>query len=117
MADTTSHATNSSDGSPLLQPEYFTPQPDASPDLSNQFGAEGTVGYKWDRNGRPRAYHKVPILQAGDKLGAGDSHLVMDVLPKDLADGAFDKMKEEVAWNTMHHRGIYKLPGVFRSNA
>ena len=38
-------------------------------------------------------------------LGAGDSYLVLDVLPDDLANIAFQKLEEEVRWNIMHHRG------------
>lgn len=47
-----------------------------------------------------------PILGVGDSLGAGDSYLVADVLPQDLADGVFEKMRTEVKWNVMHHRGM-----------
>jgi hypothetical protein len=38
-------------------------------------------------------------------LGAGDSYLVLDVLPDELADVAFQKLEEEVSWDIMHHRG------------
>ncbi|KAF8152202.1 hypothetical protein B0H34DRAFT_663529 [Crassisporium funariophilum] len=46
-----------------------------------------------------------PVLGVGDLLGAGDSYLVTDMLPPDLAEVAFEKMKTEVRWQTMHHRG------------
>ncbi|GLB42658.1 putative 2OG-Fe(II) oxygenase superfamily protein [Lyophyllum shimeji] len=46
-----------------------------------------------------------PELGVGDTLGAGDSYLVADVLPADLAKVAFERLKEEVKWNVMHHRG------------
>lgn len=48
---------------------------------------------------------KAPELGPGDKLGAGDSHIVTDILPPELAGVAFAKLKEEVKWNTMFHRG------------
>ncbi|KAJ7617981.1 hypothetical protein FB45DRAFT_840773 [Roridomyces roridus] len=44
-------------------------------------------------------------LGAGDSLGASDSYLTLDVIPADLAEVAFDRMREEVKWDTMHHRG------------
>ena len=48
---------------------------------------------------------KNPMLGINDVLGEGDSRLVLDVLPRDLADVAFEKLREEVAWDTMYHRG------------
>jgi hypothetical protein len=42
-------------------------------------------------------------------LGAGDSYLVLDVLPDDLASISFEQLAEEVKWDTMHHRGEYRL--------
>lgn len=52
-----------------------------------------------------KANKKPQELGVGDVLGAGDSYLVADVLPPDLSDIAFAKLKEEVKWNTMFHRG------------
>jgi hypothetical protein len=40
-----------------------------------------------------------------EKLGAGDAYLVQGLLPPELADGIFAKLKEEVEWNVMKHRG------------
>lgn len=48
---------------------------------------------------------KLATLGVDDTLGAGDSSLVLDVLPQDLADLAFANMRKEVKWNTMFHRG------------
>ncbi|KAF8907059.1 hypothetical protein CPB84DRAFT_1769389 [Gymnopilus junonius] len=48
---------------------------------------------------------KTPVLGVGDELGSGDSYLVTNMLPPELADVAFENMKTEVKWNTMHHRG------------
>ncbi|KAH0835524.1 hypothetical protein J3R83DRAFT_9213 [Lanmaoa asiatica] len=47
-----------------------------------------------------------PSLGVGDRLGEGDSGLVLDVLPPDLAEVAFESMRKEVAWNAMYHRGM-----------
>ena len=58
-----------------------------------------------NNNTRGRKAPKAPVLGVGDEIGAGDSHLVADILPTDLADVAFDRMKEEVGWKTMYHRG------------
>lgn len=48
---------------------------------------------------------KLVTLGVDDILGAGDSSLVLDILPQDLADVAFANMRKEVQWNTMFHRG------------
>ncbi|KAH7886483.1 hypothetical protein F5I97DRAFT_1867340 [Phlebopus sp. FC_14] len=46
-----------------------------------------------------------PTLGVGDRIGEGDSELVLDILPHELAKVAFDNMRKEVAWNVMYHRG------------
>jgi hypothetical protein len=51
---------------------------------------------KWKRN---------DLVQPGDVLGAGDSFLSLDVLPSQLASVAFDNLRNEVQWKTMHHHG------------
>lgn len=48
---------------------------------------------------------KAPVMKAGDVLGEGDSKLVNSILPRFIAKVAFDKLKKEVAWRTMYHRG------------
>jgi hypothetical protein len=50
------------------------------------------------------------VLGVGDKIGEGDTYLVEDVLPSELAEVVFDKLMKEVAWNVMHHRGSLVLP-------
>lgn len=45
------------------------------------------------------------ILGSGDVIGEGDTELVLDLLPSDLANVAFDNLRKEVQWNTMIHRG------------
>jgi hypothetical protein len=52
----------------------------------------------------------VPVLGVGDKIGEGDTYLVENVLPPELAEVAFEKLMEEVAWNVMHHRGSWVPP-------
>ncbi|EGN97608.1 hypothetical protein SERLA73DRAFT_184383 [Serpula lacrymans var. lacrymans S7.3] len=52
-----------------------------------------------------RPHKPPPTLGAGDKIGEGDSSLVLSILPDDLADVAFENMRKEVKWNTMYHRG------------
>ncbi|KAJ3864165.1 hypothetical protein EV359DRAFT_41605 [Lentinula novae-zelandiae] len=39
------------------------------------------------------------------KLGAGDSYMVFDILDKELSEIAFQKVKEEVKFDIMHHKG------------
>ncbi|KAG1729357.1 uncharacterized protein EDB91DRAFT_1159872 [Suillus paluster] len=46
-----------------------------------------------------------PNIGVGDKIGEGDSSLVLDVLPPELCDTAFKQMIDEVDWNVMYHRG------------
>ncbi|KAF9467532.1 hypothetical protein BDZ94DRAFT_1248363 [Collybia nuda] len=54
---------------------------------------------------RQKAPERAPILGVGDALGTGDSYLTAGILPKELASVAFEKVKEEVKWDTMYHRG------------
>ena len=49
----------------------------------------------------------VPVLGVGDQIGEGDTYLVDNILPPELADVAFENLKKEVAWNVMHHRGAF----------
>ncbi|KAH6899621.1 hypothetical protein B0T10DRAFT_528 [Thelonectria olida] len=43
------------------------------------------------------------LLQKG--LCEGDTDIIQSVLPDDLADGIFDKLREEVQWQRMSHQG------------
>ncbi|OBZ72912.1 Alpha-ketoglutarate-dependent dioxygenase alkB 2 [Grifola frondosa] len=45
------------------------------------------------------------MLGPGDKIGEGDCYVVLDFLPPDLADHAFENLCNEVRWSTMYHRG------------
>lgn len=42
---------------------------------------------------------------ASDSLGAGDSYMILDLLGEELSGIAFEKLRDEVEWNTMYHRG------------
>ncbi|THU76903.1 hypothetical protein K435DRAFT_896008, partial [Dendrothele bispora CBS 962.96] len=44
-------------------------------------------------------------LGSGDSIGAGDTYLVLDVLPEELSKTVFAKVRDEVKWDVMHHRG------------
>ncbi|KAK0501052.1 hypothetical protein EDD18DRAFT_1307503 [Armillaria luteobubalina] len=46
-----------------------------------------------------------PILGVGDKIGSGDTYIVENLLADDLVDTAFERLKREVHWHTMFHRG------------
>ena len=39
-----------------------------------------------------------------DTIGAGDSRIIHDVLSSSTVHNAFELLKEEVGWETMHHR-------------
>ena len=53
------------------------------------------------------------ILGTGDRMGEGDTELVPNLLPADLAADAFEKVRDEVKWNTMIHRGMHHQYSVF----
>jgi len=48
---------------------------------------------------------KDQVLGPGDAMGEGDTSLVLDVLPPDLEAEAMDRLRKEVKWNVMMHRG------------
>jgi len=52
---------------------------------------------KWKRN---TAY-----VKPDEQLGEGDTTLIKDFLPESITVDAFEKLKEEVQWHTMHHHG------------
>lgn len=53
-----------------------------------------------------RKMRNVPtVLKEGDLMGEGDTRLVNGILPPDLCDVAFERLKREVRWRTMSHRG------------
>jgi len=54
-------------------------------------------GPKWKRNS---AY-----VKPDEQLGERDTTLIKDFLPESIAADAFEKLKEEVQWVTMHHHG------------
>jgi hypothetical protein len=43
-------------------------------------------------------------------LGEGDTYLVRDLLPDDVATDLLEQMKHEVQWQTMHHHGKHESP-------
>lgn len=60
---------------------------------------------------RPQTLNFTPKNYAKTKtgvvknLGAGDSKLALNFLPAELALDAFDRVRDEVAWQTMQHMG------------
>ena len=40
-----------------------------------------------------------------ERYGEGDTFLVLNILPDDIANSAFEDLKKEVKWNTMSHHG------------
>ena len=73
-----------------LVSDGFTPLP--SPGLSS-----GRKRDSWLSGG-------THSLGPKDIIGAGDSRIIHDVLSSSLIDGAFQLLKKEVNWQTMHHR-------------
>lgn len=44
--------------------------------------------------------------------GEGDTYLVPNLLPNELASTAFERIKDEVQWQTMHHHGWSLVSGI-----
>jgi hypothetical protein len=51
-------------------------------------------------------YYARNKLQQVLKLGAGDSRLLLNVLPRELADVAFQTLQQEIPWSNMKNRGV-----------
>ena len=45
------------------------------------------------------------VSQNNETFAEGDTFIIQNVLPDDLASVAFDDLKKEVKWNVMYHRG------------
>ncbi|KAH9935509.1 uncharacterized protein B0H18DRAFT_1082257 [Fomitopsis serialis] len=45
------------------------------------------------------------VLETGEVIGEGDSFLVDDFLPSELSEHAFGRVRDEVQWHRMVHRG------------
>ena len=45
-------------------------------------------------------------------MGEGDTELVLDILPPELASSAFQRLRDEVKWNHMVHKGRSHPPSV-----
>lgn len=71
------------DSQPVAQAPATTPEP------------------KWKRNA---AY-----VKPDEQLGEGDTTLIKDFLPESITIDAFEKLKEEIQWQAMHHHGKYAL--------
>lgn len=48
---------------------------------------------------------KQTVLGPGDTIGEGDTYVLDDFLPPELADTALENLLKEVQWNKMSHRG------------
>ncbi|EIW52558.1 uncharacterized protein TRAVEDRAFT_174644 [Trametes versicolor FP-101664 SS1] len=48
---------------------------------------------------------KQTFLGPGDSIGEGDTYVLYDFLPPELADTALENLLKEVQWNKMSHRG------------
>lgn len=73
--------------------------------LSNQASPLPSPGISSTRS-RGSLLASAPLTMGPeDNIGAGDSKLILKVLKKPLSEDAFALLKEEVDWQTMHHRG------------
>ncbi|CAF1596657.1 unnamed protein product [Didymodactylos carnosus] len=46
-----------------------------------------------------------PFSSCQTTYGSGDSYLILDILPKDVADDHFYNLKHEIQWNEMYQKG------------
>lgn len=47
----------------------------------------------------------IPLQQHEERFGEGDSYVIRDVLPAELADKAYELVQTTVEWNQMMHKG------------
>lgn len=66
--------------------------------------ASGSKHLKSNHRSSLRSRFKLPSLGPNDAIGEGDSRIVLDILPPWLIDNAFDRLRTEVQWKSMHHR-------------
>ena len=64
--------------------------------------AQGTA--RSAKTARIRRKKQEPTLGPNDRVGDGDSRIIVNALSKLLSKDAFDKVREEVAWQAMFHR-------------
>ena len=57
----------------------------------------------------PRWKRNTAHVKPDEPLGEGDTTLIKDFLPESIAVDAFEKLKQEVQWQTMHHHGRHAL--------
>ena len=48
-----------------------------------------------------------------ETFGEGDTRLVLDILPDEIGEMAFENLLREVRWQQMFHRGEYDLISSF----
>ncbi|KAI0086048.1 hypothetical protein BDY19DRAFT_962707 [Irpex rosettiformis] len=48
---------------------------------------------------------KLQFVEDDEVIGEGDTELVQNILPSELAETAFEKLSQEVQWQAMRHRG------------
>lgn len=80
-----------------LVAQRSTPFPDGFTPLPSPGSSTGVNRDSWISN-------STSTLMSADNLGSGDSRIILDVLSSTLADEAFASLREEVEWQTMHHR-------------
>lgn len=74
-----------------------TPLPDGFTPLPSPGSSTGINRDSWMSN-------STSTLMTADNLGSGDSRIIHDVLSSALADEVFALLRQEVEWQTMHHR-------------
>ncbi len=65
----------------------------------------GTIAAKPPVPSQPHSLLDFEAATPVTYYGSGDTSLVPDLLAPELSSVAFERVKDEVEWNTMYHRG------------
>jgi hypothetical protein len=98
--------------SPSAQPaEASTASPPISPsfqsseDIIQAYKKARSKTASKARKAQQKFASQASVLGEGDKMGEGDTYLVKNLLPEELAGNIFESLKKEVSWRSMFHRG------------
>ncbi|TVY80497.1 DNA oxidative demethylase ALKBH2 [Lachnellula suecica] len=57
------------------------------------------------KTSNPEKYSKISMESSGAPICEGDTTVIQDLLDEELADGIFEKLRDEVRWQKMSHLG------------
>ena len=86
---------------PISQPLHEHEKLPSKDDLDKQI----SPGPSSSRNRSSWNFSRSHNLGPGDTIGSGDSKIIYNITDHCIANSAFTKLKDEVGWQTMFHRG------------